>query len=537
MSQYLDLYVVGMLKRAESLIPTLVPLPSDSAAYGRISDDPEGHEHGVTRQVEDARSLAAGDGVDIPDECVFTDDDISASTLSRKPRPDFERLLAYVMAGQVKRVYAYSNSRLTRRPMELEVLIQVHQKYGLKIRTKVSGDDDLGTSDGRMTARIKAAVDAAEAERTGERVKRQKEQRLASGMPPGSRYRTFGYTQSNVAKGIPGWELIPEEAEIVREVFQRVADGESVRSVTADLIERDVRRVSSQPWQYQSTLRMLESRIYAGRLSYKGEDAGEAHEGIPRLVTETVFDAAQGRQRKGAWNTRSGLFSGIAICGNCQTGMVVDAKGYTCPRLGGGCGSVRIKREWIDEHVQSAVRFLIMWKRAQYVEKPSETVETGRTIEDIDREIQEVQDARIAGDLDLADALPMLKGLRAERAKIAESQLAAEDEQASAWATMDEYDAADLSMKRSIIKRHIVAVPVLPTSNPGINRFDPARFSVVTTYARTLTGEQCVRLADLAMFRSTGIVGPAVAEGLDPADWAIDHIWGRIEHENIEHVS
>lgn len=520
-----------MLKRAESLIPTLAPLPSDSAAYGRISDDPEGHEHGVTRQVEDARSLAAGDGVDIPEECVFTDDDISASTLSRKPRPDFERLLAHVMAGQVKRVYAYSNSRLTRRPMELEVLIQVHQKYGLKIRTKVSGDDDLGTSDGRMTARIKAAVDAAEAERTGERVKRQKEQRLASGIPPGSRYRTFGYTQSNVAKGIPGWEVIPEEAEIVRKVFERVADGESVNSVTADLIAQDVRRVSGKPWQYQSTLRMLESRIYAGRLSYKGEDAGEAHESIPRLVTQALFDAAQSRQRKGAWNTRSGLLSGIAICGNCQTGMVVDSKGYTCPRLGGGCGTVRIKREWIDEHVQSAVRFLIMWKRAQAVQRPAEPVQMRRTTEDIDKEIQEVQDARIAGDLDLADALPMLKGLRAERAKVAEAQLAAEDEQASAWTTMDEYDDADLSVKRSIIKRHVVAVPVLPTSNRGNNRFDPSRFSVVTTHGRTLTGEQCVRLASLMTFRSTGIVGPDVAEGMEAADWAIETIWGLINSE------
>jgi site-specific DNA recombinase len=49
------------------------------------------------------------------------------------------------------------------------------------IRTVVSGDDDLSTADGRAVARTIAAWDAAEAERSSERIKRQKRQRSEKG--------------------------------------------------------------------------------------------------------------------------------------------------------------------------------------------------------------------------------------------------------------------------------------------------------------------------------------------------------------------
>ena len=60
-------------------------MPSLTAAiYCRISNDPEGRELGVERQEEDARLLAARLGLDVVK--VFTDNDVSASTKSRKRR-------------------------------------------------------------------------------------------------------------------------------------------------------------------------------------------------------------------------------------------------------------------------------------------------------------------------------------------------------------------------------------------------------------------------------------------------------------------
>jgi DNA invertase Pin-like site-specific DNA recombinase len=530
-SARLRLYVVEMLQRAEAMIPDLAPLESTDAAYTRISDDLEGQGLGVERQTEDSLRLAAQDGATIPEDNIFEDNDISASTLSKKPRPSFERLIAYVLTRQIKRVYAYSNSRLTRRPMELEVLIQLAEQYGLKIRTAVSGDDNLNTADGRMTARIKAAVDAAEAEKTSERVKRQKQQRLASGLPLGSRYRTFGYTAPSGGKQNPdgdAWEVIPEEADIVREVFERCAKGESVNSISRDLRARGVLTVSGKPFSFAATARILDSPIYAGLLAYKGEVIGKAT--VKALVTEAQFAAASQRATRPAWNTRKALLSGIALCDACKTPMNHTGGAYVCARIVGGCGKVRIKSEWLDRSVGHAVRFLIMWQRAQKSTKVEVApVVESDPVEAIDRKIEKAQQAHTAGELDLADLLPILKALRAQRAKLVEEKTAAVEED-STWAAMDDYDSADLSLKRSIIKRHIVAVPVVPSSKPGNNKFDPSRFKVVTTYKdehgkdRILTGEACDVLASMASAREFDLSQseiPVDADELIRAIWRI----------------
>ena len=133
-----------------------------AAIYARISLDAEGAELGVRRQEDDCRALAQQRGLEVAE--VYVDNDMGASTRSKaKRRPDVERLLADARAGHFSVVLAYSNSRLTRRPLELETLIALHEQCGTTFETVVSGSDDLSTADGRMVARIKANIDAAEA--------------------------------------------------------------------------------------------------------------------------------------------------------------------------------------------------------------------------------------------------------------------------------------------------------------------------------------------------------------------------------------
>ena len=131
--------------------------------------------------------LAEQNNATVSGEYVFIDNDISASTLSKKPRPEWNRPVSLIEAGKVKRVFAYSSSRLTRRPRELEDLIDLYEATGVLFKTAVSGDYDLSTADGRKQARQRAADDAAEAERTSERVTRQKKQRAMQGKPQGGR--------------------------------------------------------------------------------------------------------------------------------------------------------------------------------------------------------------------------------------------------------------------------------------------------------------------------------------------------------------
>ncbi|MCD7102381.1 recombinase family protein [Pseudoclavibacter sp. 13-3] len=139
----------------------------DAAIYCRISKDEEGDAHGVANQEEKCRKLAYTLGFEVGE--VFTDNDIGASDKTGRiedaPRPSYDRMLADVRSGRFNRIVAYSNSRITRRMLQLEELIQLHEETGAQIFTVVSGNDDLSTADGQRVARIKASVDAAESAR------------------------------------------------------------------------------------------------------------------------------------------------------------------------------------------------------------------------------------------------------------------------------------------------------------------------------------------------------------------------------------
>src|SRR5438045_1928659 len=82
-----------------------------AAIYGRISEDPDQDEDGVSRQVEDCRDLiGARHHWELAG--VYVDNDISAT--KGKTRPQYQRLMRDVDAGRIKVIVVYTTSRLLR---------------------------------------------------------------------------------------------------------------------------------------------------------------------------------------------------------------------------------------------------------------------------------------------------------------------------------------------------------------------------------------------------------------------------------------
>lgn len=248
--------------------------------YNRISDDPEGLALGVQRQDEDNHGLGARLGVQVVR--VYTENDRGASTRSKKPRPEYKAMLAAIERGEAEYILAYSNSRITRRPMELEDLIQLHERTGVIIVTCKSGQDDLSTADGRMTARIKASVDAAEAERIGERVAREHLASAMKGLPSGGP-RPFGYMPDKIA-------LNPIEAELLRAAVRDVLAGTPIRSIATRWNAMDVKTPFGKSWRAAAVRTVLLSPRIAGYRRYQGKIAVD-RAGVPvRAVWEAVVD-------------------------------------------------------------------------------------------------------------------------------------------------------------------------------------------------------------------------------------------------------
>jgi len=333
--------------------------------YTRISNDPEGRELGVQRQEQDCRALAKRLGLSVVG--VFPENDVSASTRSKKPRPQYAAMLAAVESGTADTIIAYSNSRLTRRPMEVEQLIQLHERLGVRIRTVVSGDDDLSTADGRMVARIKGNVDAAEAERTSERTRRAKAQAADAGLWRGGR-RPVGYE--------PGGMVIREaEAAMIRQAVKDVLAGRSLRAIAREWAERGIFTGADLPTKYADDTsgvkatghnatrlrRILERPRNAGLMEVHGEVVGKAT--WPAIITEDEYRALLSVLRNPARRTTPGperrwLGSGVYECAECGDGTtmhVSSSRGrpyYTCSK------SKHVMRHQppIDSLVREAVR-------------------------------------------------------------------------------------------------------------------------------------------------------------------------------------
>lgn len=289
--------------------------------YVRISDDREGRELGVERQEEDCRGL-----LDHLYEAtlieVYRDNDIGASTRSRKRRPDYERLLADAKAGRIDHVVAYTSSRLTRRPREHEDLIELAEQHGVTYSYVRSPSFDLNTSAGRRVARILAANDAGEAEDIAERVSRQKQQRQAEGRRTGGR-RPFGFEPD-------GETLRKVEADAIADAAARILAGESGRSVWSEWNTKGLTTATGKPWDGSKFRQMMLRPSNAGLIGSGDRIVGKAV--WDAIVPEETWRAIVGMLTDSARRTNKGvsrklLGSFLYRCGKC--GSLMQAGGLS----------------------------------------------------------------------------------------------------------------------------------------------------------------------------------------------------------------
>lgn len=431
-----------------------------AAVYSRISRDAEDEGKGVDRQEEDCLALVQSKGWTLTG--TYRDNDTGAAGKA-KHRPQYEAMLAAAKAGDIDVLVAYSNSRLTRRPLELEALIDLHNTHSTQIHTVVSGNDDLSTADGRMVARLKGNIDAAEAERTAERITRQKKQRAEEGLPQGGRYRVFGYNRA--------WEVMDDEAALVKEAFTRRAAGESTKAIADDFAARGVVTTSNKTFKSQTLDHMFRNAGYAGRRIYNGKHIGKT--AYPTIITEALYDAVQDAMtlnaRKGT-NARRWLLSGVLQCSKCLSPMTGKAASnnksnarkahYKCAEAYGGCGNVSIVMDPVDNAVFNAA----FMKAQQADEAPVDVRDYQSEIDALEARIKDTQAAYTSGQLDIQDATPILADLRkTKQALTKEAQTAAANTSLGAIKVgLFDWWEYNLSQKRLYIGEYISTVVVAP---------------------------------------------------------------------------
>lgn len=296
--------------------------PRRAAVYLRVSLDATGEGLAVDRQREACLSIVATRGWESAGE--YADNSISA-TDAKKQRPGYDALIRDLRSGRFEALVCYDLDRLTRQPRQLEDWIDAADRGALALVT-ANGEADLTTDAGRLFARIKLAVARSEVERKSVRQRDAAKQRSELGRPPLG-VRLTGYT--------PSGDLLPDEAELVRQVFARFVDGGTLRGIARTLTEAGTTTRHGRPWNPSSVRGILTNPRYAGRAVYRGQETGKPGGWVP-LVDDDTFETAQAllsdpARRKQAGTERKHLGSGLYLCGVCDEPVSAWSGGrYRC---------------------------------------------------------------------------------------------------------------------------------------------------------------------------------------------------------------
>lgn len=315
------------------------------AAYIRVSDERQ-DEYSPDSQLKKIREHAAKDGCMIPDEFVFYDDGISGK--SAKKRDDFNRMIALAKEKDhpFDVIYVWKFSRFARNQEESMVYKNLLRKKGVSV---VSVSEPIPEGHfGTLIERIIEWMDEFYLVNLGTEVLRGMTEKVSRGEPVV--YAPFGYLNAERTY-IPDKETAP----IVREIFERYANGEKMREIAVSLGQRGIRTKQGNMPENRWIEYILWNPAYIGKIrwtpdgnkavskrDYTNESIQIADGNWPPLISMELWEKVQAllTAQKKAYPKYAKkqqpiqyMLKGIVRCGSCggpiAMSSVFSGKGKT----------------------------------------------------------------------------------------------------------------------------------------------------------------------------------------------------------------
>lgn len=328
--------------------------------YARFSSHNQ-REASIEQQIEWCVDLAKRYNLTVLD--TYADKAISGRTDNR---PSFQRMMADAKTGKFDVVLAWKSNRMGRNMLEAMLNDSVLLEEG--VRTIYVEEDFEDNAAGRFALRNMMNVNQFYSEALAEDVKRgmmdNAKKCMVNGRTP------YGYRKGNDGK----YEIVQDQAEIVREIFNRVIEGWPYVDIMSDLNARGIRNRDGNIWQRTTFDKMLRNEQYIGVYKFSGV---RTEGGIPPILNREIFEEVQtilttkkhprGRRR----NTQDYMLTGKLFCGICGNPMVgicgTSRNGerhyyYLCQGKHNktGCTKQNEKQEKIEQAVVNYIKKLIM---------------------------------------------------------------------------------------------------------------------------------------------------------------------------------
>ena len=340
------------------------------AIYARYSSDLQ-RESSAEDQIRKCQALADPKGWTVLQEYVRRDEEITGAALAG--RPALRSLMADAKRRPLPfdRILIDDTSRLARNLADALNMVETLRFHNVGVTFVSQGIDTLDKT-ARQLVTINGMADEHFLVGLADKVHRGQEGRVLKGLNPGG--KLFGYINVPILNpnrpckyGRPAvdgvdQQINAEQAEVVRRIFQMYASGMGLALIAKTLNAEGVpspqppRTRAMQAWCPSSIREMLRNDLYRGVRVWnrtvkmrnpetgrkvskaRGKEEWERVD-VPklRIVSEDLWSAVQARiahvngklgaARLGGMNrtieSRSYLFSGLLVCGECASRLAI----------------------------------------------------------------------------------------------------------------------------------------------------------------------------------------------------------------------
>lgn len=325
----------------------------NAVIYARYSSDSQ-REESIEGQLRECREYAERNNMTIVG--TYIDRALSAKTADR---PEFQHMIKDSAKELFEVVLVWKLDRFSRDRYDSAHYKHILKKNGVKV---VSAKEHIseGPEGIILEAMLEGYAEFYSAE-LSEKIHRGQKENALKGKNNGGGV-PLGYLLDKKAQKLA---IDPTTAPLVVEVFEKYADGKSVRSIVEDFNVRGLRTKKGQPFNINSFSSLLKNRKYIGE--YRYQDV-VIEGGVPAIVPEELFNRVQERMEKNrhapamAKAKEDYLLTTKLFCGKCERMMVGESgKSHTgamhyyykcsgAKRLK-DCDKKAVRKDWIERVV------------------------------------------------------------------------------------------------------------------------------------------------------------------------------------------
>ena len=328
----------------------------NAVIYARYSSDKQ-NEMSIEGQIEECQRYAASNDLLIVHE--YIDRAQSAKT---DRRPEFLRMIADSEFGNFEVILVYQLDRFARNKNDSGYYKKILADHGVRV---VSAKENIATdSSGIITEGMLETISQGFSAQLSEKVTRGMLQRAAQCKYNGSTV-PLGYAVDENDHFI----LDEQRAPIVLEIYERVASGETIKSIMDDLNERGIKTQLGNQFKRGSLSTVLSNEMYKGIYIYKNV---RIPGGAPRIISDELFyevqEIRQNRKHGHRPAIEDYLLSGKLFCGHCKDPMDgvsgTSATGktyryYKCLKAPRKCKKKNVRKDFIEPLILDVCRDLM----------------------------------------------------------------------------------------------------------------------------------------------------------------------------------